>query len=121
MILICLVFMNRNVEIKVKITQSLESLLSRVAANAGSCRGVFALAGAQQPGRSQANRIHDFTRPWRVHCREMAIWEHMDAGHLEISNDVPQGMMSYVHAAGSKMRLQSPHRSLETCSQEARG
>lgn len=36
-----------------------------------------------------------------------AIWECMDAGHLETSNDIPQAMtMSYVHAADGMMRLQ---------------
>lgn len=35
-----------------------------------------------------------------------AIWECMDEGHLEVSNDIPQAMMSYVRAVDGKMRLQ---------------
>lgn len=42
-----------------------------------------------------------------------AIWECMDAGHLEVSNDIPQGMMSYGLDANGVMRLQSPYGSLE--------
>lgn len=44
-----------------------------------------------------------------------AIWECMDAGHLVTSNEVPQGVMGYAHAADGKMRLQLPHRSPVTC------
>lgn len=37
-----------------------------------------------------------------------AIWECMDAGHLEASNDIPQAMMSYVYASDGMMRLLLP-------------
>lgn len=50
-----------------------------------------------------------------------AIWECMDAGHLVISNEVPQGEMGYAHSADGKMRLQLPHRSLVTCNQKTEG
>lgn len=34
-----------------------------------------------------------------------AIWECMDAGHLEVSNEVPQGVMSYVREGNGRMQL----------------
>lgn len=49
-----------------------------------------------------------------------AIWECMDAGYMEISNDIPQAMMSYVHSADGKMRLQLLNFSPETCNPEMR-
>lgn len=43
-----------------------------------------------------------------------AIWECMDAGYLETSNDIPQAMMSYVHEPDGMMRLQLLPISIET-------
>lgn len=59
--------------------------------DAGSCRGVFALAGAQQSRRSKANRVHDYTWPWRIHCREMAPWKSAISGDMGAHGCWPSG------------------------------
>ncbi|NLG50467.1 MAG: hypothetical protein GX552_10195, partial [Chloroflexi bacterium] len=43
---------------------------------------------------------------WVPHTRPLqTIWEYMDAGHLQVANHVPQGMMRYVPDADGRMRL----------------
>jgi len=36
-----------------------------------------------------------------------AIWEYMDAGHLQVDNHIPQGTMAYAPGPDGRMVLQT--------------